>query len=266
MGLKGDFLRDGWLRFSSDPQILNWARQARPVAIQAATDPTHKQHWLRAGGTWFAGVNVLPNGPQGQLGAGPALCGAAVEFIKDCLGLAVFPLDAGQVSITYPGYPRRDRDESAASFRYRQNRDAAHLDGLLPIGPARRRMIREPHGFILGLPVTDADAGAAPLVVWQGSHQVIGTCLRRALAARPVAEWSDTDVTDAYHAARRQVFETCPRVLVPAVPGQATVLHRLLLHGVAPWQTGARAAPEGRAIVYFRPQLSGGVGDWLSLP
>lgn len=266
MGLKGDFLRHGWLRFPSDPQILSWAHQARPAAIKAATDPIHRQQWLRAGETWFAGVNVLPNGPQGQLGEGPKLGGQAVDFIRDCLGLAVFPLDAGQVSVTYRGYPQRDADESVASFRYRQNRDAAHLDGLLPIGPARRRMIREPHGFILGLPVTQADAGAAPLVVWQGSHKVIGASLRRALADRPVAEWSDTDVTDAYHAARREVFETCTRVLVPASPGQATVLHRLLLHGVAPWQKGARSAPEGRAIVYFRPQLVGGVGDWLSLP
>ncbi len=266
LGLKEDFLRRGWLEFPAEPEVEAWVHHALPAALGAARDAQHRRRWLRAGGTWFAGVNVLPNGPQGQIGGGPALGGAAVGFIRDALGLAVFPLDQGQVSITYPGYPRCEPDETPASFGYRRDRDAAHLDGLLPVGPRRRRMIREPHGFILGLPLTMAEADAAPLVVWEGSHRVIAAALSRALAGHPPDQWADTDVTEAYHAARREVFASCRRVLLPARPGQATVLHRLVLHGVAPWQEGARAAPEGRAIAYFRPQLAGGVTDWLNLP
>ena len=95
------------------------------------------------------------------------------------------PLDdlhKGQVSVVYPGYPRPKEGESEAAFDYRRDRDAAHLDGLLPVGTPRQRMIREPHAYILGLPVTKADPGAAPLVVWDGSHRMMREAMNGALA------------------------------------------------------------------------------------
>ena len=73
------------------------------------------------------------------------------------------------------------------------------------------------------------------------------------------------DLTTAYTAARARVFETCPRVAVAAAPGQAILLHRMTIHGVAPWQPGAMAPPEGRVIAYFRP-LMASVADWLTAP
>ena len=76
-----------------------------------------------------------------------------------------------QLSVIYPGYPRKDPDESEQAHRYRRLHDAAHVDGLLPVGPARRRHLREPHGFILGLPLNRVSA--SPLVVWEGSQQVM---------------------------------------------------------------------------------------------
>ena len=57
-------------------------------------------------------------------------------------------------------------------------RDAAHLDGVLPVGSDKRRMVKEPHAWIVGLSLNAADAGAAPLVVWEGSHLVMGAALR----------------------------------------------------------------------------------------
>jgi hypothetical protein len=48
-------------------------------------------------------------------------------------------------------------------------------------------------------------------------------------------------------------------------PGEATLLHRLTLHGVAPWEPSATAPPEGRIIAYFRPLMSS-VKDWLMQP
>jgi hypothetical protein len=42
------------------------------------------------------------------------------------------------------------------------------------------------------------------------------------------------------------------------------VLHRLALHGIAPWGPGAEAPPEGRAVAYFRPQTEGNLDDWLN--
>ena len=74
----------------------------------------------------------------------------------------------------------------------------------------------------------------------------------------------DVDITDAYQAARRVVFETCPRVPVAAKPGEAVLLHRMTLHGVAPWPDTVNEVPEGRIIVYFRPELAGGVARWLA--
>lgn len=258
------WLSDGYQVFGPDPEVLHWLQSAGPAALSAAADPGHRADWLRHGGTWFAGVNVLDNDGEGRVADGVPLRCAALRAAEAVTG--ALPLDPGQVSVTYPGYPRQDENESDANHRYRKTRDAAHLDGLLPVGPDRRRMLKEPHAWILGLPVTDCGAGAAPLVVWKGSHEVMRTRLEAVFAQHPKEEWSDLDLTDAYHAARREVFETCPRVELPAKPGEATLLHRLVLHGVAPWHEGAEAPAEGRAIVYFRPHLPGGVPDWLHLP
>lgn len=258
------FFTRGWTRFGPDARVRDWLAAVGPVAREVVQDPANA-HWWRCGGTWFAGVNVLPNDAGGRIANGPPLTGAAVDFIRGTLGLS--PLwDAGQLSVTRPGYPQPWDGEGEAAFRFRQRRDAAHVDGLLPIGPDRRRMIREPHGFILGLPVTQAAAGAAPLVVWEGSHEVMRRAFHAALAPYPPGDWPDVDVTEVYAAARREVFGTCRRVPLAAAPGEAILIHRLTLHGVAPWAEGATADPLGRAIVYFRPEMPGGIAAWLDRP
>jgi hypothetical protein len=167
-----------------------------------------------------------------------------------------------QLSTLRPGYPRPWPGESEAAFRFRLNRDAAHVDGLLPIGPDRRRMLREPHAFILGLPLTEADPDAAPLVVWEGSHLIVQRALAAALRPHPPRAWDGVDLTEAYHAARREAFATCRRLPLPARPGEALLLHRMILHGMAPWAEGAEADPLGRVIAYFRPELPS-LTEWL---
>lgn len=255
------FVETGWLKFPDDPALRDWLTATTPAALSAVHDPANA-NWLRCDGTWFAGVNVLPNHVRGAVAASGPLRGRAVEFLRQ-LGLPTQNWDRGQVSVVYPGYPRQGAGETDAAFRFRRDRDAAHVDGLLPIGPDRRRMLREPHAFVLGLPVTATNAGASPMVVWQGSHRIMRRALSAALRGRPPQVWPDTDLTAAYHAARREILKVCPRVPVHAQPGEAYLLHRLTLHGVAPWATGASAPPEGRAIVYFRPQLPGPISDWL---
>ena len=258
------FLARGWARFGHDPVLADWIAAARPAVLAAMADPAHADQW-RCDGTWFAGVNVLANDAEGRLGAAPPLAGAAMTFLAEVLGPPL-PLDAGQLSVTRPGYPRPGAEETAAAARFRRDRDAAHVDGILPVGPDRRRMLRAPHAWILGVPLTDCDPGAAPLVVWEGSHHLMRRALAAALAGHPPADWAHIDLTEAYAAARREVFATCPRIPLPARPGEAQVLHRLSLHGVAPWAPGATAAPEGRAVAYFRPELPGGPADWLVCP
>ena len=221
--------------------------------------------WLRCGGTWFAGVNVLPNNDQGRVNAGQRLGGIAVDFVREQLGIREFNWDKGQVSVCYPGYPQPMPEEKPAAFRYRCDRDAAHVDGLLPIGERRRRYLREHHGFILGIPMVDFSPDACPFVVWEGAHE----CVRNAFAERfedlPPEHWSDEDVTEVYHQTRRDIFENCPRVEITARPGEAFVVHRLMLHGVARWHPRASAGKDGRMICYFRPEY-GGPASWLTDP
>ena len=257
------FFRSGWIRFAHDPAVAAWAARAYPVAQARLEDPKLRARWLRCGGTWFAGVKVFANDATGAVceDGVPALAGAPVRFIADVLELAGLAWDSAQVSICFPGYPKPSAGESDAAFRFRRDRDAAHVDGLRRYN-GRRRRLGETHGFILGLPLTDSPADAAPLVVWEGSHEVMRAALRARLDGLPPERWTAEDVTDAYVAARRQCFETCRRIPVHARPGEAYLVHRLALHGVAPWPAGIAGAGE-RAVAYFRPDpFPGAAPDW----
>lgn len=251
--------RLGWQRFAYDPTLSNWVGKVLPQARAAVADPVNA-HWLRCGGTWFAGVNVLANAADGSIAGSGPLRGQSVDYAK-ALSAREVRWDEGQISVIHPGYPRQG-EETDAAFGYRLRRDAAHVDGLLRVGPDNLRMIREPHGFVLGIPLNESDPDASPLVVWEGSHLIMRAAFRAALQGYPAANWADVDMTDAYHEARRKCFETCARVTVSARPGEAYLIHRLALHGVSPWQAAAQAAPDGRMIAYFRPQM-GSVADWL---
>ena len=255
-----DFHERGWTRFPVDPQVLAWVQSALPASRASVHDPAHAQ-WLDCEGTWFIGVDALPNDAAGCVDGQTPLAGAAMEFVAREYGVP--SLHPGQVSIIYPGYPKARRGESEAALRYRRNRDAAHVDGLKPSGPDRRRHVDEPHAWILGLPLTEASPTAAPMVVWEGSHKIMARAFRDALAGHDPAVMHQVDVTDAYQAARRRVFDTCPRIEVHAQPGEAYLLHRHCLHGVAPWGGDATAGPDGRMIVYFRPEIRGGVAGWI---
>ncbi|MEM7318862.1 MAG: hypothetical protein AAF408_07550, partial [Pseudomonadota bacterium] len=239
----GGFQDRGWIRFDADPELVAWVDHALPAARAAVRDPA-LAHWLDCEGTWFVGVDALDNDPQGRVGASAPLSGQAMDFITAHLG--VLPLHKGQVSVTYPGYPRPRHGETEAAFGYRLRRDAAHVDGLKPVGPDRRRIIDEPHAWVLGLPLTHTSPEAAPMVVWEGSHKLVGAALADALNGHSPDDLNNVDVTDAYQAVRRRVFAECPRITVPARPGEAYVLHRHLLHGVAPWDENAAADPDGR--------------------
>lgn len=250
----------GWCRFGFDPELAEWIDAVRGAALATITDPAHAK-WHRSGGTWFAGVNALANDERGRVGEGPPLGGQAIRAAQTLCGPV--GLDKGQVSVAWPGYPQQD-GESEATFRFRVNRDAAHLDGLHRVGPKDRRHLREYHAFLLGIPVTETNPGASPLVVWEGSHRMIGKMLKDVLAGLDPADWGDPDLTDLYAETRRGIFATCRRVPVHAKPGEAYLLHRHALHGISPWQAGATAPAEGRVIVYFRPDMPDRAA-WLGL-
>ena len=266
--LARDFFARGWCAFPRDPVLAEWVEAVRPAALATRDDPEICARWLRCGGTWFAGVNALPNDDRGAIPdhGVPPLAGRAVEFIAGVLGLSGFPWDRAQVSICYPGYPQPWEGESDSAFRFRRDRDAAHVDGLRRHEPGRRRKLGETHAFILGIPLTETRADAAPFTVYEGSHELMRAAFRRRFGEIDPERWSEEDITDAYVASRREAFETCPRQPVHARPGEAYIAHRLSLHGVAPWGTSVETQP--RVIVYFRPELPAGYGpeDWLNQP
>lgn len=258
------FLEKGWARWPADPALRAWVAAARPVAQAHVADPAEQAAWLQCEGTWFVGVDTLPNGPDGAVGGTAPLAGAAAEAASALYG--TLPLHRAQVSVIYPGYPKPRAGEGQGAFRYRLIRDAAHVDGLLATGPDRRRMLKERHAYILGLPLTQSGATASPLVVWEGSHEIMRAAFTKLLGDVPEADWDSVDLTECYQSARREVFETCARIELPASPGEAYLVHRLALHGVARWARGAQADAAGRMIAYFRPELPDGTRDWLDAP
>ena len=76
------FLERGWVKFPKDPDLAGWLAEAGPVAHRAVSDPANAE-WMRCQGTWFLGVNVLPNDPSGAVGASGPLRGSAVRFLRD---------------------------------------------------------------------------------------------------------------------------------------------------------------------------------------
>ena len=248
---------DGYMVLPYDQTVADWAAAAYPEALKIAADPAQRARWLRHGNTWFVGVDALPNAPDGSIG-GVALGGTWQDLVR-------LPAQwhKAQLSVIYPGYPGRDEGETDAAHQFRLTRDAAHLDGLLAERPAKRRHLREPHSFVLGIGLNPVDAGASPLVVWEGSQHLIRAAFAGAYAAADPQDWADVDVTGIYQAVRAQVFATCPRRVITPALGQAVLVHRLAIHGVAAWAPDAHAPPEGRMIAYFRPILAE-PADWLA--
>jgi len=261
---KSHLFEKGWCRFQFDETLMQWIAHALPCARETVAAEENAQ-WLRCGGTWFAGVNLLPNAADGSVCGSDALQGKASDFIRQALGLDNFDWDRAQLSVCYPGYPQPMPGETKAAYGYRRDRDAAHVDGFLAEGPDRRRHLREYHGFILGIPMVEFNAGASPFVVWEGSHEVIRTTFTEQFRGVPVEQWGEIDITGVYHQVRRKIFGLCKRVEIHARPGEAYLVHRLALHGVAPWQGIASATPDGRMICYFRPE-TGGPESWLLSP
>ena len=245
-----DLTKDGYRVFPFEERVADWARAAHAAAIKVCKTTGD----LRHGKTWRVGVDELPNEADGSI-SGVALAGAWREHVT-----APAAWHAAQLSVIYPGYPQQDTDESDAAHGFRLNRDAAHVDGLLPEGPHKQRHLREPHQFVLGIPLNEATA--SPLVIWPQSHKMIKAAFADALAGIDPAHWGDQDVTEIYKDVRRTVFQTCPRVEVHAKVGEAVLVDRHLLHGVAPWGDGT-APSEGRMIAYFRP-LVADTADWLA--
>ncbi len=252
----------GWLRFPASQDVRDWIAAATPHVEAALADRQNESLYL-CGRTWFVGTHAFPNDGRGAVRNGPPLPEHFLDVVRRHLNATAIELDRGQISVCFPGYPRQSAGEPDAAYRFRRRRDGAHIDGLLAVGPERRRFLREHHGFLLGIPLGDVDPDRSPLVVWEGAHRIIRDALSHAFAGKRPEDWREIDVTEAYHAARRAVFETCRRVEITSVHGEAYLVHRHALHGMAPWTGGKDAAR--RAVIYFRPACLS-AEDWLFRP
>ena len=258
--MTGSFAQKGWAIFPPEAATLAWAKAAF-AETQRYLDADTAQDW-RCGDTWLVGLDALPNRQDGSV-AGTPLAGAAVQAAQ-----YIHPVTnwhRAQLSVVRPGYPRKTASESDAAFGFRLRRDAAHVDGLLAEGADKRRHIREPHAFVLGIALTSAGRGASPLVAWEGSHHLMRAAFQMAVKGADPATFPEVDVTEAYQKARKTVFDQCPRQVLHLPFGAAILLHRHLLHGVSPWDDHADAPAEGRVIAYFRPEFAD-VADWIAAP
>lgn len=250
--------RLGWAVVPAEPALNAWVDiVAAPLCALSDADADR-----RCGGTWSPGVNLAPTRADGawpEMGA-PPLSGLAIRAARILAAAPDLALDRAQISTVRPGYPVQEAGESVAAHRYRRERAAAHLDGLTR-GRDGARHLTERHGFLLGVALDDAGAseGASPLVIWERSQDVMREMLAAALSG--VSDTPDAvaavDVSRPYQAARRRVFEAAARRSAPLRRGEAVLVHRLCLHGVAPWTApfsalGA-AGPTRRSIAYFRP-------------
>lgn len=256
-----DLQTQGWCKFDHDSDLADWIAHAKPVADNVLSDETMRAQWLRSGGTWFVGVNALPNDASGALPGGNALNCAALNAAKS-VSPAIDGLDRAQLSVAYPGYPQQDKDECDARYAFRVHRNGAHLDGLLKGATGTGRFFQEHHSFILGIPLGDVTGDNAPAVVWDGSHHIMAEMLRVHLGDLPVADWGRLDLQAVYAQTRRRIFETCKPLEIQAKAGQAYIIHRFALHGVRPWRKGKRP----RQVVYFRPHVASLGAAFLSDP
>lgn len=254
-----DLAQKGWALFDPDPELAPWVKAAQIAGAAALVDPHMREQWLVCGDTWFVGVDALPTTPDGTINDVP-FCGQASDFIATQFRNT--PLHPAQLSITWPGYPKPRIGETDGAFAYRQKRGAAHLDGLQPHGPQKRRRYSEFHAYILGIPLTDVLAQESPTCVWEGSHHMVQSLLATKLGPHDPLHWPQIDLTDAYQDLRAQIFETCPQRDVICQKGQAFIMHRHLLHGVGPW-LGTTQNDAGRQIAFFRPHWTGDLQGWL---
>lgn len=250
-----DYCEKGYCHFAYDEALDAWIDSILPMAEATLTDSANA-HWWRWRGTWFAGVNVLPNDKQGRCGDSKPLQGKAYEFAKKHIPLCD-DLDKAQISVCVSGYPQPDGE---AGFAFRLHKDAAHLDGLLKEND--KRFLCEYHGYILGIGLNSTDEKSSPVVIYEGSHKRVQAWLQKRFADEKA--WETIDLTAEYNALRKDILQTCPRKILPLQKGEAFILHRLSIHGTARWESESHTP---RKLAFFRPAISKkNMQNWLHSP
>ena len=146
--------------------------------------------------------------------------------------------------------------ETANAFKYRKNRFNTHVDGVVPVGEAKRRYAREYQTFIRRIPLVDYSEFLAPVVFWEGSHNIMHYYLSKQLILLKDGLSKNEDISGIYNEARREIFTKCKPKSVTALVGGSYLIHRLALHGVMPWRGNQKLGDGERMIPYFCSQLN----------
>ena len=268
-----NFKKKGWSFLTKGPRYSDWLEAALNNILNNFQVSSIDKNQLRSGQTWFVGMNFLKNTSDGSLGK-ISFDQVLLSQIEQKFGVSVDYWDRGQVSINWEGYPKKDIFETDLSYRYRLKYFASHVDGLIPVGVKKRRYLKEPHAFVLGLPVLNNFIHSAPLVVWEGSHLIIRSMFNSIFREVEDTELENIDVTDFYKDARRQIFSSCTPRRIFSTDFQPYILDRHLLHGVAPWISSKKSQTntdwksvkldplDGRIIIYFRPYFKN-LRNWI---
>ena len=268
------FQQKGWRFLDDDGEFRPWINAAKRNIVSKFKNKQYDMGQLRSGSTWFVGINFLDNGPKGDI-KGVPFSSKIQSDIRRQFGSLIECWDQGQVSICWPGYPRRDLTETLNSFKYRVKKYASHVDGLIPTGNKRRRFAREFHAFILGIPIINSTSHSAPIIVWEGSHLIFRDLFKTLYSGLSEFEVNNLDITEIYQECRRKVFSTCSASIVCCDKNRPYILDRHRLHGVLPWVDATRNLSvtsdtprseidplAGRAVIYFRPQYEHKL-DWV---
>ncbi|MDA9673207.1 hypothetical protein N9U01_02235 [Paracoccaceae bacterium] len=255
-----EFEHNGWIKFGYDQRLVRWAKLANSKIIAKQKNKESFENSLTCEGTWFVGVDALGNNPDGTLDGIP-LQGPFESLMKS---YKAHSLHSAQISIIFQGYPKPRDQESESSFNFRLKRDAAHIDGLIADFPGGPRKLKEPHAYVLGIPLNQAPKGASPVVVWEGSHHLVSEAFERFFLNRNPNEWVDIDIREVYLETRKRIFKKCKRRILHANLGESYMVHRLCLHGISPWDFKTKNFNEGRKIAYFRPELQD-MSSWPKL-
>ena len=93
------FGNTGYIEFGYDEQIAKWAECAKKKSSGILADPAHLQKWLQCEGTWFVGVDVLPNNSSGDFTN--AKLPHVFRSFMDKINLK--PYHKAQLSVIFPG-------------------------------------------------------------------------------------------------------------------------------------------------------------------
>tara|TARA_B100000902_G_scaffold171834_1_gene166099 strand:+ start:425 stop:1258 length:834 start_codon:yes stop_codon:yes gene_type:complete len=267
--------KNGWSFLNVDSIHYEWTIEAKKQLETKFHQKLFDFKNFRCGSTWFVGTNFLDNSSNGNIGA-KLMSKKIFNNILKKFGPNIKYWDKGQVSICWPGYPKKDEKETEQSFNFRIKRFASHIDGIIPFGSRKRRFAKEFHAFILGFPIQNNCLDCAPLVLWEGSHKIFRKFFKEIYEGITSNKISSIDITELYNEYRKKVFTNCEvKKIVPQF-NQPFLLDRHILHGIHKWKEKnnvkfnsknnrpLNSISDGRITIYFRPVFFNPL-DWVNM-